>query len=78
MTHNNGSIKARKAVNFLVFPEAGFAWKRHLGIMICLLTLCVTLVIAVPDIKEIFGFVGKNFFNFSFYIVFCLNKALMF
>ena len=52
-------IKARKAVNFLFFPQQGFAWKRHLGIMVALLSLCVTLVIMVPDIKEIFGFVGK-------------------
>ena len=52
-------FQARKAVNFLLFPQADFAWKRHIGIMCCLLTLCVTLVIAVPDIKEIFGFVGK-------------------
>jgi len=51
---------ARKAVNFLVFPQADFAWKRHLGIMACLLTLCLTLVINVPDIKEIFGFVGAS------------------
>jgi len=51
---------ARKAVNFLLFPQADFAWKRHIGIMCCLLTLCVTLVIAVPDIKEIFGFVGAS------------------
>jgi len=51
---------ARKAVNFLVFPQADFAWKRHLGIMACLLALCLTLVINVPDIKEIFGFVGAS------------------
>ena len=56
---SNLLFKARKAVNFLVFPQADFAWKRHLGIMACLLTLCLTLVINVPDIKEIFGFVGK-------------------
>lgn len=51
---------ARKAVNFLFFPQQGFAWKRHLGIMVALLSLCVTLVIMVPDIKEIFGFVGAS------------------
>lgn len=59
LENRNTFFKARKAVNFLLFPQADFAWKRHIGIMCCLLTLCVTLVIAVPDIKEIFGFVGK-------------------
>lgn len=51
---------ARKAVNFLVFPQSDFAWKRHLGIMGFLLALCLTLVILVPDIREIFGFVGAS------------------
>lgn len=51
---------ARKAVNFLFFPQHPFAWARHLGIMAALLTLCVTLVINVPDIREIFGFVGAS------------------
>lgn len=51
---------ARKAVNFLVFPQSGFAWKRHLGIMFFLFATCITLVICVPDIREIFGFVGAT------------------
>jgi hypothetical protein len=53
-------------VNFLFFPQHPFAWTRHLGIMAALLALCVTLVINVPDIREIFGFVGKVHFCFTF------------
>ena len=33
--------------------------------MAALLTLCVTLVINVPDIREIFGFVGKALLRFT-------------
>ena len=36
-------------------------WKPwHIGIMACLIGTCVILVILVPDIRDIFGFVGAS------------------
>ena len=37
-----------------------FSWIWHIGIMLGILSICVTLVILVPDIREIFGFVGAT------------------
>lgn len=51
---------ARKALSFLLFPDEQFTWPRHLGVMGFLLTLINVLVIFVPSIKEVFGFIGAT------------------
>ena len=50
----------RRAVDFIVRPNKPFSWPWHIGIMLCLIGTCVILVIMVPDIREIFGFVGAT------------------
>nr|XP_039260080.1 probable sodium-coupled neutral amino acid transporter 6 [Styela clava] len=51
---------ARKAITFLIFPEKPFAWIRHLGIMVFLLTFINILVVFVPSILQVFGFIGAT------------------
>lgn len=51
----------------LLFPKRPFSWIRHFLIAAILLALNNVLVILVPTIKYIFGFIGK--FEKSFYLV---------
>ena len=50
----------RRAVNFVLFPGQDFSWVKHIAVMVCLIGTCVILVISVPDIRDIFGFVGAS------------------
>jgi len=50
----------RRAVDFVLRPGKPFSWPWHIGIMACLIGTCVILVILVPDIRDIFGFVGAS------------------
>lgn len=50
----------RRAVKFVLFPDQEFSWVKHIAIMIGLIGTCVLLVIFVPDIRDIFGFVGAT------------------
>ena len=50
----------RRAVNFVLFPGQDFSWVKHIAVMVCLIGTCVVLVISVPDIRDIFGFVGAT------------------
>ena len=52
----------RRAVNYVIFPdqEENFSWIKHIAVMLCLIGTCVLLVIYVPDIRDIFGFVGAT------------------
>ena len=50
----------RRAVDFVLRPGKPFSWPWHIGIMLGLIGLCVVMVILVPDIRDIFGFVGAT------------------
>jgi len=50
----------RRAVNFVLFPNQEFSWVKHIAVMVGLIGTCVLLVIYVPDIRDIFGFVGAT------------------
>ncbi len=50
----------RRAVEFVLRTQKPFSWPWHIGIMLGLIGTCVILVILVPDIREIFGFVGAT------------------
>lgn len=50
----------RRAVLQLLFPEKPFSWVRHIIIAMCLLFAVNLLVIFVPNIRDIFGFIGAT------------------
>ncbi|CAM4716522.1 unnamed protein product [Leuciscus chuanchicus] len=50
----------RRAVLQLLFPEKAFSWVRHIAIAVCLLFVVNLLVIFVPNIRDIFGFIGAT------------------
>ncbi|XP_052418624.1 sodium-coupled neutral amino acid transporter 3 isoform X5 [Carassius gibelio] len=50
----------RRAVLQLLFPDKPFCWVRHISIAVCLLFLVNLLVIFVPNIRDIFGFIGAT------------------
>lgn len=50
----------RRAIQHLLFPKKDFSWIRHVIIAFCLLFIVNLLVIFVPNIKDIFGVIGKR------------------
>ncbi|KAG1973739.1 sodium-coupled neutral amino acid transporter 3 isoform X2 [Pimephales promelas] len=50
----------RRAVLQLLFPDKPFSWVRHISIAVCLLFVVNLLVIFVPNIRDIFGFIGAT------------------
>lgn len=50
----------RRAVLQLLFSDKPFHWVRHISIAVCLLFLVNLLVIFVPNIRDIFGFIGAT------------------
>uniref|UniRef100_A0A673N6I8 Sodium-coupled neutral amino acid transporter 3-like n=1 Tax=Sinocyclocheilus rhinocerous TaxID=307959 RepID=A0A673N6I8_9TELE len=54
------TITIRRAVLQLLFPDKPFHWVRHISIAVCLLFLVNLLVIFVPNIRDIFGFIGAT------------------
>lgn len=50
----------RRAIQQLLFHKKDFSWLRHVIIAICLLVIVNLLVIFVPNIKDIFGFIGAT------------------
>lgn len=50
----------RRAIQQLLFPKKDFSWIRHVIIAFCLLFIVNLLVIFVPNIKDIFGVIGKQ------------------
>ncbi|KAK2898601.1 hypothetical protein Q8A67_010019 [Cirrhinus molitorella] len=50
----------RRAVLQLLFPDKPFSWYRHISIAVCLLVFVNILVIFVPNIRDIFGFIGAT------------------
>ncbi|KAJ6655323.1 hypothetical protein lerEdw1_005515 [Lerista edwardsae] len=50
----------RRAIHQLLFHKKDFSWLRHVIIAICLLVTVNLLVIFVPNIKDIFGFIGAT------------------
>nr|XP_039270027.1 sodium-coupled neutral amino acid transporter 4-like [Styela clava] len=51
---------SRRSIENLFFSKYEFSWIRHLGIMVVLLSLTDILVIYVPTIREVFGFIGAT------------------
>ncbi|XP_056319549.1 sodium-coupled neutral amino acid transporter 3 [Danio aesculapii] len=50
----------RRAVLQLLFPDKPFSWVCHIIIAMCLLFAVNLLVIFVPNIRDIFGFIGAT------------------
>lgn len=50
----------RRALQQLLFPSKAFSWLRHVAIALILLILVNILVICVPTIRDIFGFIGST------------------
>ncbi|XP_067855506.1 sodium-coupled neutral amino acid transporter 4 [Heptranchias perlo] len=50
----------RASIQELIFPRRSFNWIRHIGIAGILLILNNLLVIFVPNIRDIFGFIGAS------------------
>ncbi|XP_062849999.1 sodium-coupled neutral amino acid symporter 2 [Trichomycterus rosablanca] len=50
----------RTSVNQLLCASKGFSWFRHIGITVILLISVNVLVIFVPTIRDIFGFIGAS------------------
>ncbi|XP_047246157.1 sodium-coupled neutral amino acid transporter 2-like isoform X1 [Girardinichthys multiradiatus] len=50
----------RTSVNHLLCPTKDFSWIRHIIIAVVLLVGTNTLVIFVPTIRDIFGFIGSS------------------
>ena len=59
----------RRAVNFVLFPNQEFSWVKHIAVMVGLIGTCVLLVIYVPDIRNILGFVGATSFGCLIFIL---------
>lgn len=52
-------LQIRRALQQLLFPSKAFSWPRHVAIALILLILVNILVICVPTIRDIFGFIGQ-------------------
>lgn len=52
-------LQIRRALQQLLFPTKAFSWPRHVAIALILLILVNILVICVPTIRDIFGFIGQ-------------------
>ncbi|XP_063356935.1 sodium-coupled neutral amino acid symporter 2 [Pelmatolapia mariae] len=50
----------RTTVNHLLCPSKGFSWIRHITITVFLLAGTNAMVIFVPTIRDIFGFIGAS------------------
>ncbi|CAG5926952.1 unnamed protein product [Menidia menidia] len=50
----------RTSINHLLCPTRDFSWIRHTAITVVLLAGTNTLVIFVPTIRDIFGFIGAS------------------
>uniref|UniRef100_A0A672PCF2 Sodium-coupled neutral amino acid transporter 5-like n=1 Tax=Sinocyclocheilus grahami TaxID=75366 RepID=A0A672PCF2_SINGR len=50
----------RRAVLQLLFPDKPFHWMHHISIAVCVLFFVNLLVIFVPNIRDIFGFIGAT------------------
>ncbi|KAG8446441.1 hypothetical protein GDO86_014048, partial [Hymenochirus boettgeri] len=54
------AFQIRSSVTELFFSGKNFAWWRHILITVTLLILTNVLVICVPTIRDIFGFIGSS------------------
>lgn len=52
-------MQARKALMMMFFSNFPFSWIRHSLITLALNVIIVLLAIYVPDIRNVFGVVGK-------------------
>lgn len=57
--------KIRSSVTQLLWAGKEFSWWRHCAITVVLLAFTNVLVIFVPTIRDIFGFIGKHFHSTS-------------
>lgn len=53
-------LQIRTSVITLLFPRKPFSWLKHFGIAAIIIALNNILVILVPTIKYIFGFIGMS------------------
>lgn len=52
-------FQIRTSVNHLLGASKDFSWPRHICITVALLVCVNILVIFVPTIRDIFGFIGR-------------------
>ena len=57
-------LQIRSSITTLLFSGREFSWTRHLLIAAAILAFNNLLVIFVPTIRDIFGFIGEYFFPF--------------
>uniref|UniRef100_UPI00358F7D68 sodium-coupled neutral amino acid symporter 2-like n=1 Tax=Myxine glutinosa TaxID=7769 RepID=UPI00358F7D68 len=50
----------RTSVEEIFFHNKRFSWIRHIAIAVCLLTFVTLLVVYLPSIRDIFGFIGAS------------------
>uniref|UniRef100_A0A096LWZ8 Sodium-coupled neutral amino acid symporter 2 n=1 Tax=Poecilia formosa TaxID=48698 RepID=A0A096LWZ8_POEFO len=72
-TMKSSSEQIRTSVGHLLFPRKDFSWIRHAIITLTLLTGTNILVILVPSIRDIFGFIGASA---AAMLIFILPSAL--
>lgn len=65
--------KIRSSITQLLWAGKEFNWLRHCCITVALLGLTNLLVIFVPTIRDIFGFIGEHFLDLSDQAVFCIS-----
>ncbi|KAL1269876.1 hypothetical protein QQF64_032165 [Cirrhinus molitorella] len=59
----------RRAILQLLFPNKPFTWYRHISIAVCLLIFVNIVVIVLPNIHDIFGFIGATFASSLIFIL---------
>ena len=55
-----GHFTIRSSLLQIIRPGRPFSWVWHIGTMMAIVGVCVVLVIMVPDIRDIFGYVGAT------------------
>uniref|UniRef100_A0A8C4Q5A6 Solute carrier family 38 member 5a n=1 Tax=Eptatretus burgeri TaxID=7764 RepID=A0A8C4Q5A6_EPTBU len=50
----------RTSVEEIFFHNKRFSWIRHIAVAVCMLIFVILLVIYVPSIRDIFGFIGAS------------------
>lgn len=50
----------RSSINMLLCSGRDFSWIRHMLFALAILAFNNTLVICVPNIRDIFGFIGQS------------------
>lgn len=69
-------LQIRSSISALLFPKRPFSWIRHFLIAAVILAFNNLLVIFVPTIKDIFGFIGR-FHKYVLFTVLILSTTYL-